>query len=482
MIIIEDLIYLLFSFLDSCLKNKTVSNEVTVPVGLELKGFSKENYSSIQEKISLWSQGEDAKYLEFKVLDKIGLYIRLNKSHFNFSGNQIVAVSPEAFSFYHRKRKAGRKHAKMTLICYFLRNGLSEKIQHHLDAVPVIKALEKLTDDTYRASQSSIPTLKEFLPTYESIMYSENPDTYKTRVQLIKNQFSHFYDIPVNQIRGADLLEFTKSFRKNRTAIEIQEGASPYIVEESTMKGYVGGIRGLLRRASTYSNHPFDLCESLYCKALSFKIDNESDQYLTLDEIKNLINDLADRDESKYKKSNRSVFSDYLTPFMLLSLATGLRPKYALKLKWSDLNFENMQLIVRADKGKIGREEYCDLTDDAILVLKEWKKHIIHRNSSNNWVFPSPQNPAKHLTSYKTTFTRFRVEYRYKDLIMYKTRHSFGTHYTSAYQSLRETQAALHQKCSKSTKRYARYIPSNRKKGMKAFDKLLPSFAVALNR
>jgi site-specific recombinase XerC len=65
---------------------------------------------------------------------------------------------------------------------------------------------------------------------------------------------------------------------------------------------------------------------------------------------------------------------------------------------------------------------------------------------------------------------------------MYKTRHSFGTHYTIAYQNLHETQAALHHSCSSSTKGYSRHISSNREKGMKAFDKLLPSFAVALNR
>jgi hypothetical protein len=267
-IVIENFIRLIFSFLDNCLRSNISNEKPKVPDGLELKGLTKNEYSSIQEKIILWSQGKDSNYLEFKVLEQAGLYIRLNRSLFDFYGEQVTVSSLQAFSFYHRKRKPGRKHAKMTLICYLLGKGLSDKIQQHLNAIQVNKVLDEVTDETYRASQSTIPTLREFLPTYESIMYSENRETYKIRVQLIENQFSRFFDTPVNLIRGAELLEFTKSFRKDRTAVEIQEGASPYKVAESTMKGYIGGIRGLLKRASTYSNHPFDLCESLYCKAL----------------------------------------------------------------------------------------------------------------------------------------------------------------------------------------------------------------------
>jgi integrase len=69
---------------------------------------------------------------------------------------------------------------------------------------------------------------------------------------------------------------------------------------------------------------------------------------------------------------------------MLLCLATGLRPKYALKLKWKHLEFENSQVIIKGGYGKINSDEVSDLIDDAMLVLKEWKKHIIHKKSNKN--------------------------------------------------------------------------------------------------
>jgi integrase len=475
--LIENLVAQIFYFLDCCLKDTVVKN-IIVPEGLELKGIAEFERSSIHIKVKDWSQG--IKYLEFKVLEQPGLYIRLNKSHFNFETETVTVNSLEAFSFYHRKRKPGRKHAKMTLICHLINEGLGDRVQQHLNSIPISNVLDEVTDETYTASQSTIPTLEEFLPTYQSIMYLENSVTYEIRVQLIENQFSSFFKIPVNQIRGAELIEFTNPFKRTRTAVEIQEGASPYKVEESTMKGYIGGIRGLLKRASTYSHHPFDLCDSLYCKALEFNIDNESDRYLTLEEVANLINCLADRDKNNFKKSNNSKFSDYLTPLIILFLSTGLRPKYALKLKWSHVEFEKNQLIIKGDKGKIKSNKISDLSDEAVLVLKEWKKHIIHKNSSNNWVFPSPQNMEKHLTSYKTAFTTFRKTYNVKWFVMYDMRHTFATHFTSAYQNIHTTQDALHHASQRSTKRYNRHLSSDRKEGTAALAEKLPSVAPVL--
>jgi integrase len=196
---------------------------------------------------------------------------------------------------------------------------------------------------------------------------------------------------------------------------------------------------------------------------------------LTLDEIKHLIHCLAKRDKKSFKQSNRSKFADYLTPLILLCLATGLRPKYALKLKWSHIDFENFQVIIKGDKGKIKNDKTSDLTNDAVLVLKEWKKHIIHKKSSNNWVFPSPQNLEKHLTSYKTSFTTFRTTYDLTWFVMYDLRHTFATYFTSAYQNIHTTQDALHHASQKSTKRYNRHLSSDRKDGTSALAEKLPS-------
>ncbi len=475
--LIENQVEQIFCFLDSCIKS-TVAQNIVIPEGLELKGIADLEGSTIQRKVQGWSEG--TKYLEFKVTAHAGLYIRLNKSHFDFEAESLTVNSPFAFSFYHRKRKAGRKDAQMTLICNLLPNGLGDKIQQHINAIPINNVLEKITDGTYSASQSTIPTLKEFLPTYESIMYLENPNTVNTRVQLIENQFSSLFHTPVNYIRGAELIAFMKSFERKRTAVEIQEDASRFTVGESTMKGYIGGIRGLIQRASGYSDHPFDICQSIYCDALKFKINDDSDKYLTKEEIKKLIESLAKRDRKCFKESNKCYFTDYLTPLILLCLSTGLRPKYALRLKWSNIDFEHSLIIIKGDNGKIKKDKTSELTDEAVLVLKEWKKHVIHQKSQNNWVFPSPQTLKTHLTSYKTAFTTFRNEYGLENVVMYDTRHTFATYFTSAYQNIHTTQDALHHACPKSTKRYARHLKSDKKEGTAAFATAIPSFAATL--
>lgn len=476
--IIDDIVNSIILFVEQCLSLKGTES-VCIPDNVELKGLANTQSDVIKRKVIDWTKG--SKYLEFKVTAQPGLYIRLNKSHFDFEDDDLTLNSTKAFSFFHRQRIPGRKHAKMTLICHLLTKGLGDKLIQHIQAIPFDKSLDTLVDDeTYTARQSSIPTLEGFLSTYENLMYLENPNTAKTRVNLIRQTFSSMFNTPVNHIRGTELIGFMNGFKRNRTAVEIQEEASRFTVEESTMKGYIGVIRGLVSRASTFSNHPFKPCESLYCDALKFKINDDSDKFLTIDEIEHLINCLAERDRKGLLQSNNCHFKDYLTPLILLCLSTGLRPKYALKLKWSHIDFKNNQVIIKGGYGKIQKDNESDLTDEAVLVLKEWKKHIIHQKSQNNWVFPSPQTLKTHLTTYKTALTTFRNDYGLENFIMYDTRHTFATHFTAAYKNIDTTQAALHHACPKSTKRYSRHLTSSRKEATNAYADAIPSFSAAL--
>ena len=65
----------------------------------------------------------------------------------------------------------------MTLICNLLQKGLGDKIKQHLNALSVKNNFQKATDGTYKASQSAIPRLSEFLPTYERLYRSHSGGT-----------------------------------------------------------------------------------------------------------------------------------------------------------------------------------------------------------------------------------------------------------------------------------------------------------------
>ena len=146
--LIDYIVEQIFCFLECCLKSDC-TDSISIPDGLELKGLSSNKSTSIIEKVKNWSTDKNSKYLEFKVSSQSGIYIRLNKSGFDFESEYLTVKLPRAFSFYYRKRVSGRKHAKMTLICHLLAKGTGDKVKQHIESITVDKVLTKETCGTY---------------------------------------------------------------------------------------------------------------------------------------------------------------------------------------------------------------------------------------------------------------------------------------------------------------------------------------------
>lgn len=382
--------------------------------------------------------------LKFKVKSVKGLYINIYRAKFCFEGKQLKCISPEGIAIYHRARLPGRSHAKEVLVGYLNKN-IQQKLVLHLN---MHNQLIKKHNDV-----SDIPTLRDFLPVYANILRNKNPKTVHRTINLIKLKFECFLDYRMDLITSGDLIDFVTSKQRKRTAVEIQNNESQFVVKHSTLKEWVCTIRVAIEAASVYTNL-FTPCQKLYCKALKFRGSEVKPRYINDDTLSSLISSLKKRDDLKLKNNNTEcMFSDYLTPLMLLLLETGLRPMYALALKWSDIDFKENIINIRPTQGKIKKHQACKLTNELALVLAEWKKHIIH-NSTGNWVFPSPQKDGLHLTSYKTTFTTFRKEYGL-DFVMYETRHTFATLITKIYKNLQTTREALHHADIRTTTRYS---------------------------
>ncbi|MBA6291423.1 site-specific integrase [Colwellia sp. MB3u-70] len=382
--------------------------------------------------------------LKFKVKSVRGLYINIYRAKFCFKDQKLKCDSPEGIAIYHRARLPGRSHAKEVLVGYLHKN-IQKTLISHLN---MHKLLVKKYNDV-----SEIPTLRNFLPIYENILRNKNPKTVHKIINLLKGKFEPFLDYRMDLITSGDLIDFVTSQQRSRTAIEIQNNESQFVVKHSTLKEWICTIRVAIEAASVYANL-FTPCKTLYCKALKFRGSEIKPRYINDDTLSHLIISLKKRDDSKLKNKNTEcMFSDYLTPLMLLLLETGLRPMYALSLKWSDIDFKENIINIRPTQGKIKKHQACKLTNELALVLAEWKKHTIH-NRTGNWVFPSPQNNSLHLTSYKTTFTTFRKEYGL-DLVMYETRHTFATLITKVYKNLQTTKEALHHADIRTTTRYS---------------------------
>tara|TARA_R110001583_G_scaffold150811_1_gene302780 strand:+ start:4105 stop:5556 length:1452 start_codon:yes stop_codon:yes gene_type:complete len=382
--------------------------------------------------------------LKFKVKSVKGLYINIYRAKLCFDEKQLKCKSPEGIAIYHRARLPGRSHAKEVLVGYLNKN-IQKNLISHLN---MHELLVKKHNDV-----SDIPTLRDFLPTYANIRSNKNPKTVNRIINLLKVKFECFLDYRMDLITSRDLIDFVTSKQRKRTAIEIQNNESQFEVKHSTLKEWICTIRAAIEAASVYTNL-FTPCKKLYCKELNFRGSAVKPRYINDDTLSHLIISLKKRDELKLKNENTEcMFSDYLTPLILLLLETGLRPMYALALKWSDIDFNQNIINIRPTQGKIKKHEICKLTNELALVLAEWKKHTAH-NSTGNWVFPSPQNNGLHLTSYKTTFTTFRKKYRL-DLVMYETRHTFATLITKIYKNLQTTMKALHHADIRTTNRYS---------------------------
>ncbi|MDN3651500.1 site-specific integrase [Thalassotalea ponticola] len=466
-------IFLLITNITNLLKQAslpTASFDASLLNSLQLQKSEKNNPKVINERLNSFINSRTP-MLEFKVMSEKGVYIRLYRKSIEFKDGQVDILAPEGVAVYHRGRYPGEKNARYELIGY-LSKSLADKLITHINAYNQLTLKCKGID-----AFNKIPTLAEFLPTYANILYMRNSQTVNKKIDLIKSKFPHLMGYPMDEIKGKQLIDFVNTYKRKRTATQIQNNESPYTVEESTIKDWVCTLRGALKAAASYTGL-FKCCDSLWDKALKFKIDNESDKYLTDTEIQILIQSLKQRDERKLKDNQQNCqFSDYLAPLVLLCLSTGLRPVYALALKWSDIDKENMNIRIRATKGKIKETQYLPLSDEALALLSEWKKHSVHTQSTGNWLFPSPVKNGCHIVSYKNALTSFKKQYNL-DFVLYDTRHTFATLVTKIYKNIQTTQALLLQKDAKSTKRYARVLETSKASAANDYVAQYPVFSL----
>jgi len=206
-------------------------------------------------------------------------------------------------------------------------------------------------------------------------------------------------------------------------------------------------------------------------KVKRIKADNARVRYLSHDEEKRLREVLAER-EVEHRKRRQSGndwcrkrgheirpmwpaygFTDHVTPLVLLAMNTGLRRGELFGLEWGSVNLQAKLLTVVASNAKSGKARHVPLNDEALDVLKRWKK----QHGSEKLVFPSPKggqfdNINKAWDG--VAFTAKLADFNFHDL-----RHDFASKLVMAGVDLNTVRELMGHADIKMTLRYAHLAP-----------------------
>jgi len=290
-------------------------------------------------------------------------------------------------------------------------------------------------------------TLGEFIEQEYRPWASANLKWGDGAADRILSVFEEFADKPLTEI-NAWIIEKWRAKR-------IKEGISP-----NTCNRDLATLKSALKRAQNWKMIDADALVTVK----QARVDSTRVRYLSDAEEKRLRDALAARDDEARAARLRanqwraergrellpSVFyTDHLTPAVLLSLNTGLRRGELTALDWADIDDRTRVLTVRAAAAKSGTMRRVPLNDEAVDVLKRWRKQtgrtgrvFAFKDAKKSW--------APLLAAAKI------ADFRWHDL-----RHSFASKLVMAGVNLNAVRELLGHADLKMTLRYAHLAPSH---------------------
>ena len=160
--------------------------------------------------------------------------------------------------------------------------------------------------------------------------------------------------------------------------------------------------------------------------------------------------------------SGKEKKAPHLQAMVIFDLYTGLRKEELLNLQWSDVDYENKQIHVRAEIAKYNKDRYIDLAIQALTVLRS----LPHRGE---YVFCDKQgNPFNNFRrSFESAVTRAKL----KDVVIHDLRRTFGSNCVMAGVSLATVQKWMgHASITTTIKHYGHLTESFRKEEVKKLE------------
>jgi len=152
----------------------------------------------------------------------------------------------------------------------------------------------------------------------------------------------------------------------------------------------------------------------------------------------------------------------HLQAMVIFDLYTGLRKEELLNLKWSDVDFENKQIHVRAEIAKYNKDRYIDLAFQALTVLRSLPRKREH-------VFCDVQ--GKPFKNFRRSFESAVTRAKLKDVVIHDLRRTYGSNCVMAGIALATVQKWMgHASITTTIKHYGHLGESFRKEEVKKLE------------
>lgn len=302
-------------------------------------------------------------------------------------------------------------------------------------------------------------TLRKLLDKYYTTHELENYKTGQYTIDCIKKHFAWLFDRPVESI----------------TFIEIEQWRSKRIktVTAATANRNVDMLKGALTYA--YKHKLIDSNPLKGFPRLPEADSEEKVRYLTDEEYAALMAALDEREDELRAKRARTrahakgrhlpdtsatVYADYFKPLILTALGTGIRRNAIFHLLWSDIDFDNDTITLRASWAKNKKTSIIPMSRKVKAVLEAWRKE-----SPGEIVFPSPKDGG-YLDNADQSFAVVLKKAGIKNFRWHDMRHDFASRLAMAGVDLNTIRELMTHSDISTTMRYAHLSPNVKKKAV----------------
>jgi integrase len=266
--------------------------------------------------------------------------------------------------------------------------------------------------------------------------------SFKTVREQLKMLRDYFEKQKVRSITHGGI----QKFKLNRLATETKQHRPRSIARVNRELALLRRILSIAHREGWILRNPFTSGDSL----ISVADEQRRERILSPEEESKLLNACTGR-------------CSHLRPIIVCALDTGMRQGEMLKLRWSDIDFENETILVRAFNTKVMRERILAMTPR----LKSELSMLYPRTLQNSdaLIFGIKNNV-------KRSFSTVRKAIGLKDIRFHDLRHTAATRLVQGHMPLSEVGRILGHTQSNTT---YRYVNANLETARKAAD-VLASF------